>query len=306
MAKTKALNKRRKSIRSIRKITRTMELISTANYRKAMERALSAVAFSDRLTRMVRNLASGTGVEVSHPLLVPHEQTKTVSMLVLTSNRGLCGGYNGSVLRLAWKRWKQLTGEDEAAQDQKVENPSLVISGKRGISYFKFRKVAPVQTYTQFEDKPSFDEVEAIANQYLEQYMTGKLDRLEIVYTKFVSMSKQVAVHETLLPLSEIGSSDDKDDAKSDDKQANVEYEFLPSASSILDEVVPSSFRTKLFKCFLDAAVSEQIARMVAMKAATENADSMIQILTMAVNRSRQAQITGELTELIGGVEALK
>ncbi len=302
MAKTKTLNKRRQSIRSIRKITRTMELISTACYRGAMERAMSANAYTDRLTNMVRNLA-GSGAEVSHPLLVEHPETKTVKLLVLTSNRGLCGGYNGGVLRSAVRRWGELSGEKSVA-DQKIENAILEVAGKRGISYFNFRKVKPSETYTQFEDKPAWDEVEVIANKYLEQYLTGKIDRLEIVYTKFYSMSKQAVVHETLLPLTEIGSDDEK---KNDaDNNINADYDFLPSADSILKEIVPASFKTKLFKCFLDAAVCEQIARMVAMKAATENADAMIQTLTMAVNRSRQSQITGELTELIGGVEALK
>ena len=303
MAKTKTLNKRRQSIRSIRKITRTMELISTACYRGAMERAMSAMAYTDRLTNMVRNLA-GSGAEVTHPLLVGHPETKTVQLLVLSSNRGLCGGYNGAILRRANRRWNELTGNVADALDQKVENPLLDIAGKRGISYFNYRKVKPAQTFTQFEDRPAWDEVEKIAAGYLEQYLTGKIDRLEIVYTKFFSMSKQAVVHETLLPLSELGSGDSsKDEAKSN---LNVEYDFLPSAESILKEIVPASFKTQLFKCFLDAAVSEQIARMVAMKAATENADAMIQTLTMAVNRSRQSQITGELTELIGGVEALK
>ena len=304
MAKTKTLNKRRQSIHSIRKITRTMELISTACYRGAMDRAMSAMAYTDRLTNMVRNLA-GSGAEVSHPLLVEHPETKTVQLLVLSSNRGLCGGYNGGILRRAVRRWNELTGKVESAADQKVENAILDVAGKRGISYFNFRKVKPTETYTQFEDKPAWDEVEVIANRYLEEYLTGKIDRLEIVYTKFFSMSKQAVVHETLLPLSELGSADD---AKTNDadKNINSDYDFLPSADSILKEIVPASFKTKLFKCFLDAAVCEQIARMVAMKAATENADAMIQTLTMAVNRSRQSQITGELTELIGGVEALK
>ena len=303
MAKTKTLNKRRQSIRSIRKITRTMELISTACYRGAMERAMSAMAYTDRLTNMVRNLANA-GAEVTHPLLVGHPETKTVQLLVLSSNRGLCGGYNGAILRRANRRWNELTGNAADALDQKVENPLLDIAGKRGVSYFNYRKVKPAQTFTQFEDRPAWDEVEKIAAGYLEQYLTGKIDRLEIVYTKFFSMSKQAVVHETLLPLSELGNSDSaNDEAKSN---LNVEYDFLPSAESILKEIVPASFKTQLFKCFLDAAVSEQIARMVAMKAATENADAMIQTLTMAVNRSRQSQITGELTELIGGVEALK
>ena len=176
MAKTKTLNKRRQSIRSIRKITRTMELISTACYRGAMERAMSAMAYTDRLTNMVRNLANA-GAEVTHPLLVGHPETKTVQLLVLSSNRGLCGGYNGAILRRANRRWNELTGNVADALDQKVENPLLDIAGKRGISYFNYRKTKPAQTFTQFEDRPAWDEVEKIAEGYLEQYLTGKIDR---------------------------------------------------------------------------------------------------------------------------------
>ena len=130
-------------------------------------------------------------------------------------------------------------------------------------------------------------------------YQAGKLDRLDVVYTKFVTVSKQTAVVETLLPLTELASGETETSTAHD-------YEFLPSAKSILEEVVPASFKMKLFKCFLDSAVSEQIARMVAMKSATENADQMVKTLSQAYNRARQGQITGELTELIGGVEALK
>ncbi len=296
MAKTKVLNKRRNSIRSIRKITRTMELISTASYRRAMDRAISARAYTQRLTTMVGRLAS-TGAEISHPLLQAHEKVETVALLVLTSNRGLCGGYNSGLVRAGQTRWQELTA---AGSPERVPNLELMVSGKRGISHFTFRKIAMTAKYTQFEDKPSWEEVEVIANDLLERYLTGKLDRLEIVYQKFESMSRQVVAREVLLPLSEIGGN-----VHSEPGQAESMYDFLPSAESILTEVVPASFKMKLFKCFLDAAVSEQIARMVAMKAATENADGMIKTLTMAVNRARQGQITGELTELIGGVEAL-
>ena len=300
MAKTKVLSKRRKSIRSIRKITRTMELISTASYRRAMDRAISARAYTERMATMVQHLAQ-TGAEVSHPLLEAHPSTENVTLMVLTSNRGLCGGYNSGLVRAALARWNQMTDENSP---EKIPNVELQVSGKRGISFFNFRKIKPAVTYTQFEDKPAWEEIEQIGKDFLERYLTGKLDRLEIVYMKFESMSKQVVVRETLLPLSEIGRETEDSQAK-DEKAASM-YDFLPSAESILSEVVPASFKMKFFKCFLDAAVSEQIARMVAMKAATENADGMIKTLTMAVNRARQGQITGELTELIGGVEALK
>jgi F-type H+-transporting ATPase subunit gamma len=296
MAKARALDKRRKSIRNIRKITRTMELIATARFKKAMDRASAATAYTKRITQLVADLAN-SGLKVSHPLLEARPVVEDATLLILTANRGLCGGYNGSVVRLAVPRIAEI----------KAETPRLKIevSGKRGIAAFKFRKIEVQQTYTQFEDQPKFDEVEAIANRYLEQYAAGELDRLDVAYTKFVSISKQVAVVETLLPLGSLtGAEGDKE--KSKEAAAGSMYEFMPSAESILQEVVPTSFKVKLFKCFLDAAVSEQISRMVAMKSATENASDMIKELSRTYNRARQSQITGEIMEIIGGVEALK
>lgn len=295
MAKSRALDKRRKSIRNIRKITRTMELIATARFKKAMDRATAATAYTKRITQIVADLANA-GLEVSHPLLQGREKIKNSVLLILTANRGLCGGFNSSVIRQALLKLEELKSQGL--------NPRIEISGKRGIANFKFRKIAVDQTYTQFEDQPKFDQVEEIANRYLDWYTLGQIDRLDVVYTKFVSSSRQTAVVETLLPLGSIEGA--PTDSSAEKPTGESTYDFLPSAASILEEVVPASFRIKLFKCFLDGAVSEQIARMVAMKSATENASDMIKQLSMTYNRARQSQITGEIMEIIGGVEALK
>ncbi|HUE71537.1 MAG TPA: ATP synthase F1 subunit gamma [Pirellulaceae bacterium] len=303
MAKARALDKRRKSIRNIRKITRTMELIATARFKKAMDRASAATAYTTRITKLVSDLAQ-SGLTVSHPLLDGRENPQHAILLVLTANRGLCGGYNGSVIRTAVPRLAEL---QQAVPDVKLE-----VSGKRGISAFKFRRIPIAETFRDqdgiplyvFEDQPKFADVEQIANRYLNAYITGQLDRLDVAYTKFVSISKQIAVVETLLPLGSL--ADEKESKPAQPAGGESMYEFLPSAASILEEVVPASFKVKLFKAFLDAAVSEQIARMVAMKSATENASDMIKQLSMTYNRARQSQITGEIMEIIGGVEALK
>jgi F-type H+-transporting ATPase subunit gamma len=290
MAKARALDRRRKAIRNIRKITRTMELISTARFKRAMDRAVAATAYTRRITALVGHLAR-RGLEVSHPLLQDRPEPKRALLLVLAANRGLCAGYNGNVVRLALARRQKLM--------ETVPHVRLEVSGKRGISAFRFRKIQPDEAFTHFEDKPSFAEVDVLATRYLVDFMSGALDRLDVVYTKFESASQQHAVVETLLPLSDLNGAEEESSA------AEPQYEFLPSAESILEEVVPTSFKVRLFKCFLDAAVSEQIARMVAMKAATENADSMISQLSMSYNRARQGQITSELLEIIGGAEAL-
>lgn len=302
MAKARALDKRRKALRNIRKITRTMELIATARFKKAMDRANAATAYTNRISRLVKDLAQ-SGLEVSHPLLEKRDETKKAVLLVLTANRGLCGGYNGSVIRASVARRTQLL-------DQNIEL-RVEVSGKRGIGALKFRRFELHETYTQFDDQPKFEDVDRIATRYLDEYKTGQLDRLDVVYTRFQSISRQQAVTETLLPLGSLDASDAKPtEAKpaGDESAKGGEsmYEFLPSAKSILEEVVPTSFKVKLFKCFLDAAVSEQIARMVAMKSATENADDLIRQLSRTYNRARQSQITSEIMEVIGGVEALK
>lgn len=290
MAKARAIVKRLKAVKNIRKITKTMELIATARFKKAMDRATEAAAYTKKISEIVADL-SATNLTFTHPLLKAHETQTNGILLILTSNRGLCGGYNGAVLRPALARQKELKAS---------LNLSVECSGRRGLAFLKYQQINVTEQFTNFEDKPGFDEVEAIANRYIELYCSGKLDRLDIAYTKFESASRQRPVVETLLPIGSLGGAA----AKGDEKK--IDYEFLPSAGEILEEIVPAAFKARLFKCFLDAAVSEQIARRVAMKAATENAGDMIKSLSMQYNRARQSQITSELSEIIGGAAALE
>lgn len=292
MAKARAIVKRLKAVKNIRKITRTMELIATARFKKAMDRATEAAAYTKKISEIVADL-SQADLSFSHPLLSqPEEQTKNV-LLVLTSNRGLCGGYNGAVLRHVTARLKdaQKTGEELTVE----------VAGKRGMAFMKFQGLEVDRSYTNFEDKPRFDEVEEIADRYTEGFIAGDIHRVDVAYTKFESSARQTAVLETLLPIGSLG-----DDSEEDNAGDGVDYEFLPSPEDILEEIVPAAFKARLFKCFLDAAVSEQIARMVAMKGATENAGEMISTLSMQYNRARQSQITSELSEIIGGAAALE
>jgi F-type H+-transporting ATPase subunit gamma len=302
MANARALDKRRKSIRNIKKITRTMELIATARFKKAMDRASAATDYTQRITAVVSDLAQA-GLEVSHPLLEARETNDTCTVLALSANRGLCGGYNGNVIRAALSRREEMQKDFNAVRTEVV--------GKRGNSGFRFRGIQVDESFVDdqgvswIEDDPEFVTIDKIADRYLREFAAGELDRLDVTYTKFISSSRQEAIVETLLPLGELEGAD----ATVDEGAANQDvslYEFLPDAKSILDEVVPTSFKVKLFKCFLDAAVSEHISRMVAMKNATENANDMIKDLSRTYNRARQSQITGEIMEVIGGVEALE
>lgn len=297
MAKTRAIVKRRKAIRNIRKITRTMELIATARFKKALDRATEADAYTRKIAELAADL-SASAVNITHPLLEKHESIKNSLVLVICSNRGLCGGYNASILREATTRLRQIPAEGSTLH--------LELSGKRAIQFFRFQGVPAEHTYTHFEDKPRFDEVEILANRYIADYIAGRLDRVQVVYMKFLNAARQQPVVETLLPLSTVGTGATTKPAPAAVTAQPVEYEFLPGAQNILEEILPVSFKVRLFKCFLDAAVSEQIARRVAMKAATENAGDMIKLLSRQYNRARQAQITKEIAEVIGGVEALK
>src|SRR5579859_4450090 len=253
MAKTRELVQRRKAITNIRKITRTMELIATSRFKKAMDRASEAAAYTRKIAELAADL-SANAKDNKHPLLEIRETVKNVRILVICANRGLCGGYNASINREANGRIRQVRSADAA--------PHLDIAGKRGINYFRHQGTPADNTYTNFEDKPKFEEVDVIADRYIQEYISGTVDRVDVVYTKFLNASRQVVTTETLLPLSPVGAKPQS--------ATTVEYEFLPAAAEILEQILPESFKVRLFKCFLDAAVSEQIARRVAMKAATE------------------------------------
>jgi F-type H+-transporting ATPase subunit gamma len=294
MANTRALVKRRKAVRNIRKITRTMELIATARFKKAFDRATEAEAYTRKIGELAADLSARAG-SVSHPLLQSREQVRSSLLLVLCANRGLCGGYNAAILREAAGRIREENAEGVTLH--------LELSGKRAITHFRYQGIRPEHAYTQFEEKPSFDEVEELADRYIRGFIAGTYDRVEVAYMKFYNASRQRPVVETLLPLSRAVEKGGKGEVTT---ARPVEYEFLPSAEDILEELLPVSFKVRLFKCFLDAAVSEQIARRVTMKQATENADDMIKGLTRLYNRARQAQITKEISEVIGGAEALK
>ena len=297
MANLRLLVKRRKAIRNIRKITRTMELIAAARFKKALDRATEADAYTRKIAELAADLSRNAG-DVSHPLLTARP-VKKVLVLVLTSNRGLCGGYNGSVLRELMGKVRQLRAADTPFD--------LEASGKRGVTYLRFQGIPTTASYMHFEDKPSFDEVDQLASKYVDLFVSGQVDQVVVVYQKFYSAARQVPVAETLLPLSSVAVETRKGTPAADAAVGpKVDYEFLPSAADILGEVVPVAFKVRLYKCFLDAAVSEQIARRVAMKAATENAGDLIKGVTRLYNRTRQANITREISELIGGAEALK
>lgn len=290
MANARLLVKRRKAVRNIAKITRTMELIATARFKKAMDRAAAAASYTKKINEIVADLAKAK-LSFEHPLLKQPAEEKNVVLLILTSNRGLCGGYNSGLLRMAMARLKELRAQGK--------NVQIEMSGRRGIAFAKFEKLPLAHSYTEFEDKPRFDEVNPIATRYINDFIAGKIDRVDVVYQRFLSAARQQASVQTLLPIGDLAE-------EAGGGSTNTDYEFLPSPREILEQIVPEAFKARFFKCFLDSAVGEQIARRVAMKAANENAQDMIKSLSMAYNRARQSQITSELSEIIGGAAALE
>ncbi len=290
MANRRELVKRRKSVRNIRKITRTMQLIATARFQAAFNRAMATKPYTQKLAELVADLSRAAG-DVEHPLLATHDDVKRSALVVLTSARGLAGGYNSHVLRAA------VAHLDEQAS-RGIETRVHMI-GKKGIGYFRFlRRPMDEQTPT-FGDRPKFEQVEPIADSLIDRFLKGEIASAYVAYMRFVSAGQQKPEVLRLLPLAA------EDGEEGEAKGAAVDYEFSPGPRELLDELLPAIIRARLFQAFNDALVSEQVARMVAMKAATDAAGDMIKALSRQYNRARQTQITMELLDIVGGSNAL-
>ncbi len=289
MANRRVLVKRRKAVRNIRKITRTMQLIATARFQAAFNRAVATKPYTEKLAELVADLSRAAG-NVEHPLLQTPDVPRS-ELGVLTSDRGLAGGYNANVLRNAIAHIEQQEGGGVATRVHMV--------GKKGISYFRFLRRSVSDQTTGIGDKPRFDQVEPIANTLMERFINGEIGSAYVAYMRFVSAGVQRPAVVQLLPLAPPAP------APGEAAKPSVEYEFSPDPRQLLDEMLPATVRARLFQAFTDAAVSEQVARMVAMKAATDAAGDMIKSLTREYNRARQTQITMELLDIIGGANAL-
>ncbi|UCE60384.1 MAG: ATP synthase F1 subunit gamma [Phycisphaerales bacterium] len=295
MANRRVLIKRRKAVRNIRKITRTMQLIATARFQAAFTRAIATKPYSEKLAELVADL-SKAAEGVDHPLMHAAEGIGRSAMVIITSNRGLCGGYNSNVLRTAVEH---LDRAKETGLDTEVH-----MVGKKGISYFKFLGREMVERITHIDDAPKFEQIEPIANYLMGQFVRGEIASVHVAYMKFISTGRQQPEIMQLLPLAQDEQAD-ADEASTGGGEAETQYEFSPEPKQLLEELLPATVRTQLFQCFTDATVSEQIARMVAMKAATDAAEDMITTLTRQYNRARQTQITMELLDIVGGANAL-
>ena len=295
MAKTREIRKRIKAVGNIRRITKTMQMIATSKFAKAQQRALATKPYTEGVFGLVTELAATAG-NISHPLINgPDRKVKDASelTLVITSDRGLCGPYNGTVLRTAAAYLRS----NPAAQKGSIE-----LVGKKGVSFLKFNKVPVAKSYT-FGDKPSFEEIQKLAEDYMQRFTAGEVSAVRVVYMRYISAGRQSPEVVQLLPLKPPVKTGAK--AEKAEKGYSAQYEFSPEAGELLDALLPATVKATLFQAFNDALVSEQVARMIAMKAATDNAGKMRKNLTRDFNRARQSQITTELTEIVSGAAAL-
>lgn len=293
MAKARTIIKRRRAVSNIKKITQTMQLIATARFQKCQQRAVASQPYTRKITEMIQTLGGGQQA-ANHVLLKPNENDERSIVLVITSNRGLCGAYNASVLR-------RLMATRESLAEEGL-TPGMEVVGKKGINYLRFLGVDIDKTVTDIEDKIEFGRVSEMAERYMDLYERGEIARVDVVYMRFHSVGVQRPTVAQLLPI-EPADADASDEGQS---ETNVQFEFSPEPEELLQRLIPAAVKIRLFQCFNDAIVSEQVSRMVAMKAATDAGNDMIKYLTRQYNRARQSTITTELADIVGGAEAVK
>ena len=286
------LKGRIRSMQATKKITRAMELIAGSRIVKAQQRVAAAVPYSELITEVVKDLAAA-GASSDSPLLAGRDEIKTTCYVVITADRGLCGGYNAGVQRAA---------EGEIKADVLAgKNYSLIPVGRKAEGYFKFRGYDLGEVFSGFSDLPSYDDARRIGEHVVELYASGTVDKVELVYTRFITAGSQEVVLRPLVPLSAdtVAGGDGKSGSGGD-------YEFEPDPSTILETLLPRYVEARVYAALLNAAASEHAFRQRAMKSATDNAEELIKNLSIVMNRARQDSITAEIMEIVGGAEALE
>lgn len=290
MGKTREIKKRIKAVSNIRRITKTMQMIATSKFAKAQQAAVAGRPYAKSLFDLVNELAGGLG-DASHPLLASAGGAKRPGKeltLVITSERGLCGPYNGSVLRSAMLFFKN----NPSAKEGRVE-----CIGKKGVGFFRYAGINVSKAHA-LGDKVSYEIVKGLAEGFIAAFLAGEISTVRVVYMKYISAGKQVPTTMQLVPFQPPA-------AKKGATGVRKVYEFSPDAALLLGDLLPAAVKGLLFQAMNDAVVSEHVARMVAMKSATDNAGKAGKKYTRQYNRARQAQITTELTEIISGAAAL-
>ena len=291
-AKLREYRRRIRTVQSTKKITRAMELISASRIVKAQQRIQAARPYADAITGVVSAVASQSG-NVDHPLTTARERPTRAAVLLLTSDRGLAGGYSANVLRAG----EALNGL--LREEGKEPVPFLV--GRKAVGYYRFRGRDTSRQWNGFTEQPSYDDAKAVADALIEAFTAGGddggVDEIHIVATEFISIASQKANAKRMLPL--------VIEYTEDVPEQQAQYEFEPGAEGVLDALLPRYIEARVYTAMLEAAASEQAARQRAMKSATDNADELIKSLVRDANAARQAEITQEIMEIVGGAEAL-
>ena len=289
-AKLRVISRRIRSVNSTQKITRAMELIATSRIMKAQQRVEAARPYAERLTAAMEDVARQTGGLV-HPLLEERPDPKRAGVLVLTSDRGLAGGYNSNVIKRAERLLSRI-------RDRGLE-PVVYVNGRKGQSYFRFRGVPLAGTWTGVSEVPPYSAAEEVGRTVIEAFAKGEIDELHTVYTDFRSLLTLRATDRRFLPVAPeeiVGKATG---------QPVAQYIFEPEPEELLGYLLPQYVTTKVYAAMLESAASENAARRRAMKAATDNAEDLVKVLTRIANQARQAEITTEISEIVGGAEAL-
>jgi len=288
-AQLRVLRRRIRTVQQTKKITRAMELIATSRIAKAQARVNAAKPYAEEITTVLSELASTARLD--NPLLVERENPRRAAVLVVTSDRGLCGAYNSNVLKRTEELASLLRSEGK--------EPVLYVIGRKGVNFYRFRQRPMAGTWTGFSEQPHYTNAVEAGEALVQAFQSGDeegVDELHVVYTQFVSMLSQNPVAKRIAPL---------DVEYAEDRGPRPLYEFEPDEDTLLAALLPKYINTRLFAALLESAASESAARRRAMKAATDNANDLIRGLTREMNQARQAQITQEISEIVGGADAL-
>lgn len=292
MVKVREIKRRIKSTEKTRQITKTMEMVAAARIRRAQERIEATRPYTFKMIDVLTNVSAHV-TEAIHPLLEVHEPPEKAAIVTLTSNRGLCGAFNANIIRKTEGLKKQLEAEGK--------NVNLIVIGRKGVNYFKYRGLPLLAEYTGISETPTFFEAKEIAHLLIEHYVNRQIDEVYLIFNHFKSVAEQRPVQHMLLPIRTevIEGEPQKESVKQ-------EYLFEPSPEKVLFSLLPTYVETLVYRSLLESIASEYGARRTAMKSASDNAGEMINYLTRSFNRARQAQITQEISEIVGGAEALK
>jgi F-type H+-transporting ATPase subunit gamma len=292
MANLKEIRVRIASVTTTRQITSAMKMVSAAKLKKAQDSIIQLRPYAQKLNEILINITSSldAGDENIYGKEVPVEK---VLFVLITSNRGMCGAFNSNAIKLAIN-----SALNNYTQQLKLGKVHFICIGKKGRDYLKSKKFEIINSFNEILDRPSFEKITPIADEIMQYFVTGQFNRILLIYNKFRNAAVQEITEEQFLPIPKY--------EKENSKELNTNYIFEPSKEFMLNELIPKSLKVEFFKAILDSLASEHGARMTAMHKATDNATEIIRQLTLNYNKARQAAITGEIVEIVGGAEALR